>query len=1020
MQHRRRRSHWITVLAATAIAAGVYGIWWWVVPQYGLMKLVRTSSHQHRRVTEARLANFAHAPVQTDGIAGNDTEDLDARAIATRLLFYLDGRNDSASLRGAGVAHLVRSESARAVRQLEKAARGDPHDASIWNDLAVARHALAGAEENPTLLADALSAVDRALAERPDFVEARFNAGVIFEAIGLHGAAIRSYEKYLELDATSAWSVEARQRITTLGRATSNETWKRDRALLERAVFAGDAMRVRALVSRYPQEARTSCETFDLPAWGQALEQNEEAKAAERLRVVKSVGETLSALHGDTSLADAVAAIERSSDSRRRVIARALVRYLEARTLYARGQVSAATPIMETVERDLAVAGNPMSIVAGYYHADVLIQGGKTDAALVKLRALQAATPQTHLAYRAQILWALAEAHVRRGILHDALRAQQESLAIFRNLREEKSTCAMLIRAAATLAVLGRRNEAWRLRVEAFGRLSRLGDARELQGALEVAARTEALDERWETALPLLAAATDPSLLASARVHASTLLWYALAEQRLGRSMGRERIEAAARAAAALNDPVMRSRALLDVILIEAISLRDRDPQRAVILLDRFLIEAAASGHSLFLPEAHYQRALAFLALREDRRAESDLRMVLELLAGRQTDRIEQRSTYFRTSDNAARELAQLLVSRGDAAGAFAVLGDARSAPYEKEMRSAPARTGVPIVEYLALRDRLLVFVANADEVTIHTVPVDEARLRETVRRFVNDIIEGTVSEAATKLTEWLIEPIPEQVRNEPLLAIVPDRAMAGVPFGALKTADGRFFIEQTAFFLAPANRLVAKPLPILSDTALIVGDPATDSDLPALPQARREALSVARRYETREVLIGKEATNERVRAAAERAGVLHFATHAVVVANDPLSSYLLMAPSDGSSGAMTVQDIHRATFTAAPLIVLAGCKTGASPDTAPRITNLAVAFLAAGATSVVGTLWDLPDDSLSSEISIRFHDQLRRGADPASALRAAQLAMLRSGDPNRMKVSTWGAFQLWTAAKTQ
>jgi len=64
-----------------------------------------------------------------------------------------------------------------------------------------------------------------------------------------------------------------------------------------------------------------------------------------------------------------------------------------------------------------------------------------------------------------------------------------------------------------------------------------------------------------------------------------------------------------------------------------------------------------------------------------------------------------------------------------------------------------------------------------------------------------------------------------------------------------------------------------------------------------------------------------------------------------------------------------------------------------------------------AGASGVVGTLWNI-NDHLTRPLMIRFHDEYRRSRDAAAALRYAQLSLLGSNDPDLRSPSAWAGFQ--------
>ncbi|HYR09073.1 MAG TPA: CHAT domain-containing protein, partial [Longimicrobium sp.] len=72
---------------------------------------------------------------------------------------------------------------------------------------------------------------------------------------------------------------------------------------------------------------------------------------------------------------------------------------------------------------------------------------------------------------------------------------------------------------------------------------------------------------------------------------------------------------------------------------------------------------------------------------------------------------------------------------------------------------------------------------------------------------------------------------------------------------------------------------------------------------------------------------------------------------------------------------------------------------------------GLAGALLGAGVDGVVGSPWRV-EDGLSGPLMTEFHRAYRRTGDGAGALRAAQLAALRGGDPALRSPAAWAAFR--------
>jgi CHAT domain-containing protein len=189
----------------------------------------------------------------------------------------------------------------------------------------------------------------------------------------------------------------------------------------------------------------------------------------------------------------------------------------------------------------------------------------------------------------------------------------------------------------------------------------------------------------------------------------------------------------------------------------------------------------------------------------------------------------------------------------------------------------------------------------------------------------------------------------------------------------------------------------------------LSIGAPAV-SDAEArgftpLIGAREEAYKVARLYATSSVLVGSDATKERVLAKLSSANVVHFAGHAVAGSSDGRSRLLLAGPATEPRYALADTDlIGRVTHAR---VVLAAC--GTASDSAQRTSGAATisaAFLRSGARSVIGTLWDV-DDIASGPFFLDVHRALVGGKTASQAVAVAQRACYAS-PACRGAVPTW------------
>jgi len=141
-------------------------------------------------------------------------------------------------------------------------------------------------------------------------------------------------------------------------------------------------------------------------------------------------------------------------------------------------------------------------------------------------------------------------------------------------------------------------------------------------------------------------------------------------------------------------------------------------------------------------------------------------------------------------------------------------------------------------------------------------------------------------------------------------------------------------------------------------------------------------------------VLVRNEATRLKAKDLSSQYDILHFAAHAELKADDPLSSALLLAKGDGDEGRLEVREVFEMNLNAS-LVVLSGCETGLGQlSSGDELVGLTRAFIYAGTPSVVASLWKV-DDHSTAQLMSGFYKNLKT-MTKLEALRQAQLAMIR------------------------
>ena len=306
-----------------------------------------------------------------------------------------------------------------------------------------------------------------------------------------------------------------------------------------------------------------------------------------------------------------------------------------------------------------------------------------------------------------------------------------------------------------------------------------------------------------------------------------------------------------------------------------------------------------------------------------------------------------------------------------------------------------------------------------------------------------------------TELYDILIEPIseylpPKSSRHDKAaekVIFIPQGELFLVPFPTLINQEGAFLVEHYTVQTAPSiqslhltrqileSRSSTSGQPLRAEDFLIVGNPdmpevfepnsssqpSQKKKIGSLPGAEAEAIAIAGEFEVSQtevsgLLIGPVATERRVRQSLPNSRIIHLATHGLLEYGDPQASGVLDVPgaialtADAPyDGLLTAEELQEFDLNA-DLVVLSACDTGLGTLSGDGVIGLSRSLIAAGAPSVVVSLWSIPDNP-TADLMLEFYRQLKQGQDKASALRLAMLKIMDTqeySDP-----SAWGAFTL-------
>lgn len=335
-------------------------------------------------------------------------------------------------------------------------------------------------------------------------------------------------------------------------------------------------------------------------------------------------------------------------------------------------------------------------------------------------------------------------------------------------------------------------------------------------------------------------------------------------------------------------------------------------------------------------------------------------------------------------------------------------------------------------LSYILQGDRLLICILTPDGLALDQTPYDV--------QFQLDIAQAT--QQAYRRYTYLDLPYLQEETNQPWenlrtlanrlvpqslhtrlnaehrLLIVPAGPLHAVPWAALRIKDA-WLAERAVLQILPSLAtcfILLGRRPSSTGAALLVGCSEFGARAPSLPAVGAELTAVAARwpgdcYQLRDM----HATRSALQALSAQGTLaeyrlLHIASHARLMPSRGLMAHLKLWDGD-----LLLPEIAGLRLKSA-LVALSACD-GAAADalSGEEVLNLSWAFLAAGASSVLASLWHV-DDAIVPVIMAAFYDEMRRHGDAALALALAQRSLInayQSENDSSIEPHCWGSFVL-------
>lgn len=346
---------------------------------------------------------------------------------------------------------------------------------------------------------------------------------------------------------------------------------------------------------------------------------------------------------------------------------------------------------------------------------------------------------------------------------------------------------------------------------------------------------------------------------------------------------------------------------------------------------------------------------------------------------------------------NRENELLRALRELPPSSGGYGGLANAKPLPLTTIQQAIDPQS--ILLEYYCARDRILVCVVTSDRLEIVPLTVSSRiksliqklqfqiskfRLRPDYIKTFDKVLLHATHAHLRELYADLVAPIRHLLDRQHLI-IVPHGFMHYLPFHALYDGD-RYLIDDFTISYAPSASIYAHCQGRTTnggELSLILGVPSSDS-----PYILEEVHSVAASLQNALVLLGRDASEDALRAKAPGSRIVHIATHGYYRQDNPMFSSIRLGQSY-----LSLYDLYHLNLPV-ELVTLSACATGLSVVVdGDELLGLVRGLLYAGAQSLLVTLWDVADRT-TAEFMHSFYTRLGRDSNKADALRSAAIEL--------------------------
>jgi len=329
----------------------------------------------------------------------------------------------------------------------------------------------------------------------------------------------------------------------------------------------------------------------------------------------------------------------------------------------------------------------------------------------------------------------------------------------------------------------------------------------------------------------------------------------------------------------------------------------------------------------------------------------------------RSVDIMQVRSTLTKARDEYVELIQKLKLNNPSYAEMIAV------SPAELSDLQTRLDTETALIAYWISDEKLITWLVTHSSVISKEITVsrnDLVRLIEKTRKSIQSNSPEECNSNLSELYQLLVAPFENEIDQFTSLIIIPNGSLHFLPFQALINKTGEYLIQKFNILYAPSasvyilcnDRLIRTGSKFMG---IALADISVDNNV-GLPGTEDELKKILPLFPENISTFGTQSTETFVKENAGGYNFIHFATHGTYNYRQPLYSALLFPSSNEDDGKLYVHEVFEMNINA-KLVTLSACETGlGNISQGDELTGLSRAFLYAGSSTVIVSLWSVAD----------------------------------------------------------